>query len=530
MTIPELLPILLILFVFIYVYIYSCLTKTSFMKFPKSTYNWVSLSGVVIAIFSLFMIVFLFIVSTLFGDGSSYLGLFIFIVLPAFLVLGLLIIPVGMLIKMRRDKKLERTGEPGRWPEINLNLSHHRNAALVFLGGSVIFLLLTALGSYEAFHYTESVEFCGEVCHQVMEPEFVAYQNSSHARVACVDCHVGPGADWYVKSKLSGLYQVYAVATGNYPKPIPTPIKSLRPAQETCEQCHWPQKFYARKHRIERHYLPDENNSEWDIVLQMKTGPQHSAQGLSEGIHWHINPDVKIEYLATSDRETIPWVRYTNKKTGAVYEYQDPASPMTDAGRDTLELRTMDCMDCHNRPSHEYNSPMTFINNAMTSGRIPEELPDIKMMAMQLLYMDYPTKDSAFRFIEDQINEYYNVFYEDQMDEYGDMVSSSIEVIKEEYAKNIFPGMKVNWETYPNHIGHLETEGCFRCHNDKYKSPEGHVISMDCNQCHHITAQGFTDSMQVANVYESLEFIHPNDPDAAWKDYMCSDCHKDVYK
>lgn len=500
------------------------------MKLPRSSYNWISLSGAIVALFSLFMIVFLFIVSTLFGEGSSYLGLFVFIVLPAFLVLGLLIIPLGMLIKIRRDKRSGSIREPGKWPEINLNISRHRNAALIFGAGSIVFLLFTALGSYEAFHYTESVEFCGEVCHQVMEPEFVAYQNSSHARVACVDCHVGPGADWYVKSKMSGLYQVYAVLSGNYPRPITTPVKNLRPAQETCEQCHWPEKFYARKHRIERHYLPDGENTEWDIVLQMKTGPQHSSQGLTEGIHWHINPDVQIEYLADASREKIPWVRYTNRKTGEVYEYQDPARPLSQGDKDTLELRTMDCMDCHNRPSHLYNSPMTFVNNALTAGKLPLALPDIKMISMQVLMMDFPTKDSAFKYIETEVGGYYEAFYEAEMDELGGMVKEAIQVLKQEFSKNIFPYMRVNWETYPNHIGHLESEGCFRCHNDQHISKEGRVISMDCNLCHHITAQGFPDSMQVATVFETLEFIHPNDEGGAWKDYMCTDCHKDLYK
>jgi len=376
------------------------------MKLPRSAYNWISLIGSIIALFSLFMIVFLFIVSTVMGEGASYLGLFIFIVLPAFLVLGLVIIPIGMLIKIRRDRRRERKPEDKGWPEINLNISRHRNAAIVFLGGSIIFLLITAVGSYEAFHYTESVEFCGTTCHKVMEPEYVAYQNSPHARVACVDCHVGSGANWYVRSKISGLYQVYAVTLGSYPQPIETPISDLRPARETCEKCHWPEKFYARKHRLERHYLPDENNTEWDIVLQMKTGPQHAAMGLKEGIHWHINPDVRIEYLASRDREFIPWVRYTNVRTGEVYEYDLGENTLDQSGRDTLELRTMDCVDCHNRPSHLYNPPMKFVNDALTVGKLPRNLPDIKMIAMQVLMVGFPTKDSAFRYIDREVKGY----------------------------------------------------------------------------------------------------------------------------
>ncbi len=235
-------------------------------RLPPSFYNWTSIIGVTIAIISLFMIGFLFVVSIFLAEGSSYLGLVMWIVLPTFLVLGLLIIPVGMVIKSRKDKRLKVTYDKA-WPKIDLNEVATRNAVMIFGVGTIFFLLLSAVGSYEAFHYTESVEFCGTLCHQVMDPEYVAYQNSSHAKVSCVECHVGSGADWYVRSKLAGLYQVYAVLANVYPKPIPTPVRNLRPARETCEECHWPEKFYARQLVVEKHYLADEANTEWDISL-----------------------------------------------------------------------------------------------------------------------------------------------------------------------------------------------------------------------------------------------------------------------
>ncbi|MFA7228845.1 MAG: NapC/NirT family cytochrome c, partial [Melioribacteraceae bacterium] len=285
------------------------------IKLPHSSQNWVSLIGATIALISIFMIIFLFVI-TFTSGGGTYLGLVVYIILPGFLVLGLLMVPVGMFLKVRRDKR-NHVLPTKEWPHVNLNDIRHRHAFFIFAVGTTIFLFLTAFGSYEAFHYTESVEFCGTLCHNVMIPEYTAYQNSPHARVACVDCHVGTGASWYVKSKLSGLYQVYAVTLGTIPRPIETPISNLRPARETCEQCHWPQKFYSRKLVTQRHYLTDEKNSEWDISLTMKIGAQISALGTQEGIHWHINPDVKIEYKASDNkREKIPWVRYTNLKTG----------------------------------------------------------------------------------------------------------------------------------------------------------------------------------------------------------------------
>ena len=482
------------------------------------------------ALISLFMIVFLFVISLVFDQGGSYLGLFIFIVLPVFLVLGLVFIPIGMYFQHRKNKKIKLTKERA-WPIFDLNNKPTRNATMIFGVGSLFFLLLSAVGSYEAFHFTESVEFCGTICHKVMKPEYVAYQHSSHARVACVDCHVGSGADWYVRSKLAGLYQVYAVTAGIYPRPIPTPITNLRPARETCEECHWPDQFYGRKLVIERHFLPDLDNSEWDIYLQMKIGPKHRAHGLQEGIHWHINPDVVVEYISTDpERQIIPWVRYTNIKTGEVYIFEDDEIKVPEAELANHEIRVMDCMDCHNRPSHDYKTPVRFINTAINAGLIPGELPDIKYLSMEILGRDYPTTDSAMRTIEKEVNEYYEMMYEDiYQDDYA-MIERAIAGIKNEFNKNIFPEMKVKWNVYHNNIGHLEFNGCFRCHNDKHTTSKGRVISMDCNLCHNIIAQGYADTLNVGSIFDQFEFVHPNDPKQAWKDKMCVDCHWDLYQ
>jgi hypothetical protein len=500
------------------------------LKLPASSYNWTSVIGATIALISLFMIVFLFIITSLFNQGGSYIGIVIYIALPGLLVLGLIMIPIGMIIKFKKQK---RTGEKQelRWPSIDFNEPKHRNAFMIFAVGSTIFLLLSAIGSYEAFHYSESVEFCGTLCHNVMKPEYVAYQNSPHAKVACVECHVGSGADWYVRSKLAGLYQVYSVTFDLYPRPIAVPIHNLRPARETCEECHWPEKFYARQLRIERHYMSNTENTEWDIHLQMKTGPSVSALGLQEGIHWHINPDIKVEYVATSgDREVIPWVRYTNLKTGEVHEYTDSQNPLEPGMMDTLEVRKMDCMDCHNRPSHNYRTPIVAINDAITAGLIPKELPDIKFQAMQVMNATYSTTDSAMMGIEKGINDYYSTAYEELYNSKPEMIKQAIAGIQDAFQKNIFPEMKVKWSAYPNHIGHLEFNGCFRCHNDSHSTEDGRVIPKNCNLCHSIVAQGTPDSMQVIKgLNESLEFYHQDDPDGNWKDGLCSDCHRDLY-
>lgn len=490
-------------------------------KLPNSAYNWISLSGAVIAIISLFMIIFLFAISYFLDRGGSYLGLVIYIIIPAFLVVGLLLIPIGMIKNHNKEKDEKR-----KLPYIDLNQITHRNAFLVFVTGTIIFLFISAFGSYEAFHYTESTEFCGTVCHSVMQPEYVAYQNSAHARVRCVECHVGTGADWYVKSKMSGLYQVYAVLANNYPRPIPTPISNLRPARETCEECHWPQKFYPQKLRLEKHFLSDENNTEWDISLIMKIGASHSSRGLEEGIHWHINPNVNIEFISLDNREQeIPWVKYTNTSTGETKVFIDENSNFDISMLDTLTPRKMDCIDCHNRPSHIYNPPALFVNHAMSAGDIPKELPEIKSLSMEICGEEFSTIDSAKNYIAKTIDEFYRDNYSELYESNLQLINKAINGLQNEYSKNIFPEMKVKWEEYPNNIGHFEFNGCFRCHSDTHISDDGMVISKDCNLCHSINAQGPTDNLQTASYNVSLEFKHPEDIDEVWKDGFCIDCH-----
>lgn len=499
------------------------------MKLPKSYYNWLSLAGTFLAVFFFFLIILLFFLAKIFNLGASYVGLILYVVLPIFLIIGLLLIPIGMYSKLKRDKKKELS--PGqRLPFIDLNIARHRNAFIIVTISTIVLLFATSIGSYEAFHYTESNEFCGTLCHTVMDPEYVAYQNSSHAQVKCVECHVGEGTDWYVRSKLSGLYQVYSVLFKKYPKPIPTPLHSLRPARETCEKCHWPEKFYARKMRIQKNFLTDEKNTEWDIILQMKTGPTYSALGLEEGIHWHIDPSTKIEYIYDDEeKENIIWVKYTNTKTGEIEIYTNTEDPANDSTINSHTSNTMDCIDCHNRPSHGYLSPPDYMDHLLTSGKVSKDIPFIKAYSMEFLYGFYPTKDTALLEIENGIRNYYKEDHLDFYNENKDKIDVSLNHIKDAYSINAFPEMSVTYDAYPNHIGHLETNGCFRCHNDQFQSKTGQIISKDCNLCHTIIGQGRPDSSAYSTFYEALEFKHPVDIGEAWKEYNCSECHTFLY-
>ena len=500
------------------------------MKLPKSYYNLISFIGTIIAGMSLFMIILFSIVGYFYQDTSSYLGLFIFIIIPGFMIIGLIIIPVGMMIEVKRRKKRELEYIKKGWPIIDLNVSRYRNAILIFSVGTIILFIISSIGSYEAFHYTESVEFCGTLCHKVMEPEYVAYQNSPHARVACVECHVGTGAGWYMRSKLSGLRQVYAVLTDDFSRPIGTPIHDLRPARETCEECHWPEKFYSRQLLQTKHFLTDSLNTEWDIDLQMKTGPENSALGLSEGIHWHINPNVKIEYVPKRDnRKDIPWVKYTNIKTGEVTIYEDEDNALSEEKMAETPVRDMDCMDCHNRPSHHYYTPQEFIDHGMISGEIPKDLPFIKKIAMDLFVDPYDSKDTAIMTIRNYTKEFYAENMPEILETRAADVDKAIEGMIKEFSQNIFPEMKVSWDEYDSHIGHKTYNGCFRCHDDNHKSADGKVISKDCNLCHTIVLQGKPGEEEFVSVQDALEFVHPRELDEGWEEDLCTECHRYLY-
>jgi len=499
------------------------------MKLLSAGKNWITIIGLLIASINFLMIIVLFLISTIFNKNETNLGLFIYIILPGFLLLGLIMIPAGILIS--RKKRLASTPtEKKRLPAIDLNNPSHKNAFIAFTIATVIILFLTTYGTIEAYHLTESVEFCGTLCHKVMEPEYTAYQNSPHANVACVDCHVGSGASWYVKSKLSGLQQVYAVATKTYPSPIETPLHDLRPARETCEKCHWPQKFYARNLQTNRYYLADSLNSEWDIILQMKIGPEITELGFAEGIHWHINPDVNIEYISENDkRELISYVKYTNKATGEVTVYRNPDIEISDSIISASLPRTMDCIDCHNRPSHKYSSPPVYFDKAMLTNEVSQEIPFIKRTAMGILRNTFTDKDTALMQIREGIINYYKSDFSGYFEKNHPKIDQSVASMQKAFSQNSFPGMKVNYDIYPDHIGHLESEGCFRCHNDSFTSENGRKITRDCNICHTIIGQGKRDLMQFTNIRDTLEFQHPVDIGTIWKESNCSECHMYLY-
>ena len=455
--------------------------------FGAITGNVVSLIGTLLIVVSLLLIGALFVMQGMGFEGGAYLGILTFVVLPMMFLLGVALVPIGLWWRKRQDAKLAAQGQQtGHLPVFDLNQERTRGVLIGFVALAIPVLALAAGLTFKAVHYMDSTEFCGNACHRVMEPEYTAFQRSPHVRVGCAGCHIGPGAEWFVKAKISGSWQLIAVAFDLYPRPIPTPVHSLRPANGTCEQCHWPTKFVGERLKVRTHFLDDEANTEVKTALMVKVGG--SAGGESHGIHWHVDPNHIIRYLSDAKRETIYDIELTDKSAGTTKVFKGPeAAP---AGS---EWRTMDCVDCHNRPAHNFRSPEHEVDLAMVEGRIDRTLPFIRREGVRILTeKDYASHDEARAGIAAAVQEFYAKNYPDRAG--SAEVEQAGKALGDAYAWNIFPHMRVTWNTYPNHLGHQDTPGCFRCHDNKHKTDDGAKVSKKCGTCHNLVVEEESNS------------------------------------
>ena len=441
--------------------------------------NWLSQVGVVLvttaAVFWLFLLP-----TTLKGEvESAYVGIFAFLLIPGVFFAGLTLIPVGII----RRKRLEgRSGiYPDHFPPLNWQNRDLRRLVTFFGVTTFANIVIASQATYGAINYMDSVTFCGQTCHTVMQPEFTAYQGSPHSRVECVKCHIGPGAGWFVKSKLSGVGQVFAVTFRTYPTPIPTPVHNLRPARETCETCHWPQKYGEDRVRVLSKFADDETNTLTKTVLLMKIGGGNNGIGIHGT---HLGPGVRIIYAPSDEsRQNIPWVQYNGPGRQTTY-----ATAEAKPNGGGVPLREMDCMDCHNRPSHTYQLPERAVDTAMHYGEISPALPFAKKTAVEVLKAAYPSRDEAAQRLPAAFEKFYRERYPDVWSKRQAEVKSSAQKTLAIYMANVFPAMKVTWGSYPNNIGHTDFPGCFRCHDGNHNSSDGKSVSQDCNACHNLLA------------------------------------------
>jgi hypothetical protein len=450
--------------------------------------NPITLTGAVITTSTaLTTIAFWFYEIFLPGPPHPYIGLLVFLILPGIFVLGLLLIPVG--IWLRRRSLRARGKLPGAFPAIDLGLPVVRRTLEYVTVATLLNLLIVGTASYRGVQYMDSTSFCGTTCHRVMDPEYTAYQNSPHSRVECVECHIGPGAGWFVRSKLSGLRQVFAVTFHTYSRPIPSPVKYLRPARETCEQCHWPQRFTGDKFLVNTSYKDDEKNTPQTDVLVLKVGGR-TFQGLV-GIHGHhLSDAVRIRYISTdAEREVIPAVYYTDD-SGKTVEFISSDVKPTQQQLDKGDHRVMDCVDCHNRPTHAFDLPENAVDKQMSLGRISPDLPYIRKKAVEVLKVNYSTRDVAQQSITAEIAKFYQANYPAVYQAKRTTVEQAAAEVARIYLRNVFPDMRVTWGTHPNNIGHNDSPGCFRCHDGSHTSADGQTIPNDCSTCHQILAAG----------------------------------------
>jgi nitrate/TMAO reductase-like tetraheme cytochrome c subunit len=443
--------------------------------------NWISLLGVIVVTSAAILWLF-WLPTTWRGEaGNPYTGIVIYLLLPGIFFSGLILIPLDILWERRRERASGLL--PSSFPPLTFRNPELRRLA-VFVGVTTFAnIVIASQLTYSAVNYMESVSFCGQTCHTVMKPEFTAYQNSAHSRVECVKCHIGAGAGWFVRSKLSGTRQLFAVAFKTYDRPIPTPVRNLRPARETCESCHWPQVFGGNRLKVISKFADDEQNTATKTVLFLHIG---GGSG-TEGIHGaHVGKGIRIRYAASDEkRQTIPWVEYTDAK-GKVTAYT--ATDAKSAMPGNLPIREMDCMDCHNRPSHTYEMPESAVDRAMTSGAIAASLPFAKKTGVEILKAQYKTEDEAVSRIPAAFEAFYREKYPDKYASNRKDIEHSARGVLAVFSRNIFPEMNVTWGAYPNNVGHTEFPGCFRCHDDQHVSPDGAKVTQDCGSCHNLLA------------------------------------------
>jgi nitrate/TMAO reductase-like tetraheme cytochrome c subunit len=412
------------------------------------------------------------------GHASNpYIGIVAFLILPAIFFAGLAMIPVGVYLGKRHIPIGHQE------PTFDRKVALRRLAW--FLGiTTVLNIIIGTQITYRAVNYMGTPQFCGQACHS-MSPEFAAYLNSPHSSVECVECHVAPGAVGWVAGKTAGIRQLVETFANTYQRPIPGALESNRlvPATETCEECHWPQRFGSVRLRLITNYADDEQNTRAQTVLLMLVGGSKFA-----GIHGkHFGPGVHIRFAAAdAKRQTIPWVEYRNTTTGADQIFMsEGSSPDSVKG---LPKHEMQCVDCHNRPTHTFETPSRGMNNALFLGEISVTLPYVKKKGVELLNAQYSSSKEASEKLPAALVNFYQQNYPDVYAKRKGDVQGAAQALLAIYNRNVFPDLHVGWGTYPNNLGHMEFPGCFRCHDGSHMTTDGNSVTQDCNSCHELLA------------------------------------------
>ncbi|MEZ5360649.1 MAG: NapC/NirT family cytochrome c [Candidatus Zixiibacteriota bacterium] len=468
--------------------------------------NIVGKIGVVLTTSSFFTFVLLEVARIAGLLTNAYIGLITYLLLPALFIIGLLLIPIGWRMWKKQTGKTTQQLLSERFDDTDIKGGLFGSRLFLSVGIFTVINIIFLVGaSSRMLTFMDGPEFCGTACHTVMNPEWVTYQQSPHARVDCVDCHVGEGVDALINSKLNGTWQMISVTFDLLDRPIPTPVHQLRPARETCEKCHWPDKFYGSRLKTITHYDSDEQSTRKFTTLNLKIDAGTGAK--KSGIHWHVAAENLVRYASVDDeRKEMIWVevlepdwsfkRYTNRRLKDV----DPSHE---------SIRVLDCVDCHNRATHIYEYPSDAIDSRIAAEMIDHSLPYIKREALKAVSAHYVDTAAAREGIANSIASFYRTTYPEVARSKFDAIDKSIAAAQAVYARNIHPYMNITWGSYPNFLGHRGNSGCFRCHNDNMVDDAGTPISSDCALCHSILAYGSE---------QAFEYLNP--ADTASKDYL----------
>jgi len=391
------------------------------------------------------------------------------------------------------------------------------------LGALTLIVLIAAAYTWD---YTNSPEFCGTVCH-TMPPEYTTYLTSPHARVDCVDCHIGRGfIATRITRKAGDINHVISLAFKTYEFPIRA--DDLRPARETCERCHFPEKFSDDSLREIKRFGDDPNNTPSSIYLTLKTGGGTKRLGLGRGIHWHIENQVFFLTLDTEEQE-IPYIQVV-EDDGSVTEFIELGTEIDPLKIDPSELQLMDCITCHNRITHLIYTPEATVDQLLTRGVISPTIPEIRRKAVEVLLGPYETNELAISGIAG-LTGYYQTYFTDFYAENNDLIEAAISALQDAYVMSVFPEQKADWYTHSNNIGHEDSPGCFRCHDGKHLNEQEESIRLECNLCHSIPVvvgpSDFVANIEISRGPEPQSHFNPN-----WIslhrdifDATCENCH-----
>jgi len=440
------------------------------------TSHWLSMAGVALVTLAGFSWIFVLPASLRGRVDNPYIGLLVFIAIPAIFFAGLILIPIGIVLGKRRVSQ-----QLAKLPDRRTAL---RRAGVFFAVMTAANVIIGSQLSYRAVEHMDTVQFCGQSCH-VMKPEFTAHLMPPHQQVACATCHVGQGTTGWLKAKMAGTRQLFEVIFNSFPRPIESAMETNRlvSSAETCEQCHARQKYIGPRLRVTSKFQADESNSRTETVLMMLVGGGSFGNGSGGGIHGaHMGPGVRIRYaVEDKKRQTIPWVEYRNSDTGATRTYMAGDAK-------GLPVFEMQCVDCHTRPAHRFEDPDRAVDQALAQSQIASTLPFVKKTGVGLIQANYETDAEAAQKIPEGLGAFYRQSYPDVAATRAPEIQAAAAALLAIYQRNVFPDLKVTWGTYLNNLGHVDSPGCFRCHDGGHTTASGQTITQDCDSCHKVVA------------------------------------------